>query len=88
MVADGDTKGPKRFINKQAEIVPEFANKAEHIPDIGHFIKCISTGLFKLAKENSELRGVHLLEAARIKTICADVSRVVREYGVELRRLN
>ena len=41
IIADGDIKGPKRFIKKQAEIVPELIGKADHIPDIGHFIKCI-----------------------------------------------
>ncbi|KAL7545104.1 hypothetical protein ACHAWF_008471 [Thalassiosira exigua] len=88
VVADGDTKGPKRFINKQAEIVPAFDNRAMHIPDIGHFIKCISGGLHKLAQQNSYLRGVNLLEAARIKTICSDVSGVLRWYGLKLKELS
>lgn len=62
--------------------------KADHIPDIGHFIKCISGRLHNLAKQNSHLRGVHLLEAAQIKTVCADISRIIRKYGVQLRQLN
>ena len=43
-IADGDTEGPKRFINNQSEIVPEFVGKSDNVPDIGHLIKCISAG--------------------------------------------
>ena len=53
-----------------------------------HFIKCISGGLHKVAADNSHLRGVRLLEAARIKTMCADISRALRSYGVEYRELS
>ena len=50
VVADGDTKGPKKFISKQAEIVGDsWEGKAEYVPDIGHFIKCISNAFFALA---------------------------------------
>ena len=85
-VADGDTKGPRRFIRTQAELVPSFAGKSEYLPDIGHFIKCISNSFFNLATKNSELRGKSLLEASRIKCICADISssRYLRDYGKEI----
>ena len=83
LIADGDTKCPDIFINKQSEIVPDFVGKADHVPDIGHFIKCISSGLHKLAKENSHLRAIQLSKAACIKIICTNVSRVVREYGTQ-----
>ncbi len=58
-IADGDTKGAVRFIKKQASIIPEFDGTAEYIPDIGHFIKCISNALYHIASQNSDLRGVH-----------------------------
>jgi len=57
VISDGDTKGPTRFINKQAELVPSFKGKAEYLPDIGHFIKCISNSLYALATNNVKLRG-------------------------------
>ena len=79
----GDTKGLDIFINKQAKIVPEFVGKADHVPDIGHFIKCISSGLHKLAKKNSHLRAIQLSKAACIKIIWTNISRVVREYGTQ-----
>ena len=60
VVADGNNKGPKKFISKQAEIVGDsWEGKAEYVPDIGHFIKCISNAFFALATkhpENSEAR--------------------------------
>ncbi|KAL7545351.1 hypothetical protein ACHAWF_015517 [Thalassiosira exigua] len=81
IIADGDTKGSKRFIKVQSEIVPSFVGVAEYFPDIGHFVKCISGGFHKLASNNAELRGVSLLESARIKAMVADISRILREYG-------
>ena len=72
-VADGDTKGAIRFIKKQASIIKEFEGIAIYVPDIGHFIKFISNALFYLAKNNSTLPGVSLLEASRIKAITTDI---------------
>mmetsp|Transcript_1674 Transcript_1674/g.2723 ORF Transcript_1674/g.2723 Transcript_1674/m.2723 type:complete len:294 (-) Transcript_1674:121-1002(-) len=86
-VADGDTKGAIRFINKQASIIQEFDSIAIYMPDIGHFIKCISNGLFKLSGQHSELRGVSLLEASRIKSICADITGIIKDYGKERKQI-
>ena len=86
-IADGDTKGPKRFIAQQAEFVPSFAGKGEYLPDIGHFIKCISNALYKLASNSPQLRGKMLLEPSRIRCICSDISKYLREYGDEIRKL-
>ena len=88
VIADGDTKGSKRMIKAQAEIVPSFAGRAEYFPDIGHFVKCISGGFHQLAGTNAELRGVSLLESARIKTMTADISRILRQYGKQYRSLD
>ena len=86
VIADGDTRGPNRFMETQAELVPTFAGKAEYLPDIGHFIKCISNSFYKLATKHTELRGKNLLEAPRIRCICSDISQYLRDFGVELRK--
>jgi hypothetical protein len=62
----------------------EFDDMAEYVPDIGHFIKCISNALFKLSGQNSELRGVSLLEATRIKAISSDITGIIKDYGKEV----
>ena len=47
LVTDGDTRGCKKFIEKQSELLGALVRGiAEHIPDIGHFIKTISNGFF------------------------------------------
>ena len=71
---DGDTKGCNRFIKAQTELVPEFLGTAVYMPDIGHFVKCISGGLHDLVKNCKELKGKSLLDEPRIKCIIADVS--------------
>ncbi|KAL7536484.1 hypothetical protein ACHAXR_007193 [Thalassiosira sp. AJA248-18] len=86
VIGDGDTKGPNKFIKKQVEIVPSFQGKAEYLPDIGHFIKCISNSFFALATKNAELRGKCLLEAPRIRCMCGDISKYLREYGDDYRK--
>lgn len=88
VITDGDTKGAKRLIAKQAQLVPEFSGKAEQFPDIGHFIKMMSGGLFKLRETNPERRGAQLLENDRIKTICADTSKKIRKFGSDLNALD
>lgn len=86
-VADGDTKGANRFINKQASIITEFDGIAIYLPDIGHFIKCISNALYALANKESTLRGAALLEANRIKAISTDITKILKEYGKEMERI-
>ncbi|EJK74880.1 hypothetical protein THAOC_03416 [Thalassiosira oceanica] len=88
LVTDGDTKGAKRFMAKQAELVPVFAGKAEQFPDLGHFIKAISTAFHKLKENNSDLRGKELLESVRIKVMCSDVAREIRQYGSKRKELD
>ncbi|EJK58916.1 hypothetical protein THAOC_20921 [Thalassiosira oceanica] len=88
VVTDGDTKGSKRFINKQVSLVPCFAGKAEQIPDIGHFIKAINNGFYKLKETCPELGGAKLLDAARIKVICSDVNKNIRQYGGKVAELD
>ena len=82
---DGDTKGCNRFIKTQAELVPSFAGEAVYMPDIGHFVKAISGGMHALIANCKDLSGKSLLDGARIKTITADISRALRDYGKQLR---
>eukprot|EP00986_Skeletonema_menzelii_P015095 scaffold11045_cov138-Skeletonema_menzelii.AAC.1 len=84
-VADGDTKGATRFINKQASIITEFDGIALYLPDIGHFIKCISNGFFNLAGKDNTLKGAALLEASRIKAISTDITKILKEYGKQMK---
>ncbi|EJK56195.1 hypothetical protein THAOC_23970, partial [Thalassiosira oceanica] len=84
VIADGDTRGPLRFISRQAELVGDsWKGKAQYCPDIGHFIKCISNALFTLANKNTELRGKNLLEPVRIKVLVSDILKYIREYGAD-----
>ena len=79
-IADGNTKGSTRLIKVQADFFPGFDGVAEYFPDIGHFVKCISGVFHKLTGSCAELRGVSLLESSRIKTMVADISRILRQY--------
>ena len=70
-----------KLIARQAEIIgKEAQNIAEQIPDIGHFIKCISNGFHTIRRKNKEFSGVGLLELKRIRSIFTDVSRHLRDY--------
>ncbi len=40
-----------------------------------------SNALYHIASQNSDLRGVSLLEASRIKAITADITRILKAYG-------
>ena len=83
LVTDGDTRGSIKFITLQNEIIGSAADRvAEHIPGIGHFIKCVSNGFYKLKEKNKEFSGVGLLDVSRIKAVSADVSRHLREYNI------
>jgi hypothetical protein len=81
VITDGDTRSPNKFIDAQAEIVgPAAAGAAERIPDIGHFIKTVSNGLYKAASDDPTLKGKDLLEPARIKMISSDLATHLRNY--------
>ena len=78
------TVSPKKFIEAQAEIVgPAADGVAERIPDIGHFIKTVSNGLYKLASEDPTLKGKDLLEPSRIKMISSDLAAHLRNYHAQ-----
>ena len=82
--SDGDTRGSFKFIDRQVELLGECVkNIAEHIPDIGHLIKCISNGFYTFKEKNKIYGGVNMLDVLRIKSISADVSRHIREFHKE-----
>ena len=76
VVSDGDCRGPKKFIQKQRDIVGDAANGiADRLPDTGHFLKTISNALFALP---SSLRGTNLLDGSRIRAIIGDITRHIK----------
>ena len=84
VVGDGDPRGSLKFMETQKQILQEPASvDSTHVPDIGHFIKCISNGFYKLRTTNKEVSGVGLLEPLRIRSMSADVSQHLREYKLE-----
>ena len=85
VITDGDTKGAIRLMKAQADLVTEFDGKGSQYPDVGHFMKCISGALHRLAGEG--FGGANLLEPARIKTIVADISKSIKSYGETFKKL-
>ena len=84
LVTDGDTRGCKKIIERQCELLGELVRGiAEHIPDIGHFIKTISNGFYKYKTDFKEYSGVGCLTPVRIKTISSDISRHLRMYKID-----
>lgn len=76
VVSDGDSRGPKKFIQKQRDIVGDAANGiADRLPDKGHFLKTISNALYALP---SSLRGKDMLDGCRIKAIIGDITRHIK----------
>jgi hypothetical protein len=53
---------------------------AQQLPDIGHFIKTVSNGLYSLGTKEKSLKGVQLLEPSRIRAISGDLARHLRAY--------
>ena len=69
LVADNDTRSPKKFIQSQHLIIVTPAdNKAEHFPDLGHAIKNCNNKFYALKNKNNELSGKHLLDTMRIRS--------------------
>ena len=63
------------MIRQSEEIVSKSKNIVELMPDIVHFIKCISNGSRSFKENNKEFSGVSILDPIRIKLISSDVSR-------------
>jgi hypothetical protein len=89
MVTDGDTHGAIKLFKAQEELLTKPYNitlprEPRQLPDIGHFIKTVSNGLYTLGNNNNALKGVSLLEPSRIRAISSDVSKHLRTYNNEL----
>jgi len=84
MVTDGDSRGAKRLIQKQVDVLLEHGfdatGLAKQVPDIGHFVKTVSNAFYKLANEDSTIKGAGLLEPTRIRALSSDVSKHLRRY--------
>ena len=81
IVSDGDTRGAFKLILSQEQILGDIVKgSAKPVPDIGHFIKCISNAFYKFKTENKEYDGVGMLQPLRIKSMSSDISRHLRTY--------
>ena len=53
IISDGDTRGCYKLILEQEIILgPAVKGIAKHVPDIGHFVKCISNAFYKFKLTN------------------------------------
>ena len=81
VVSDGDTKGANRLLDRQVDLLGLTKDeRGRCVPDLGHLIKCISNGFFKLKSTNTEFSGKKLLHPLRIKCMSSDISRFLRSY--------
>jgi hypothetical protein len=85
MVMDGDTH--RKLFKAQSELLKPYnvtlPREPRQLPDIGHFIKTVSNGLYMLGNNNKALKGVSLLEPSRIQAISSDVAKHLRTYNNE-----
>jgi hypothetical protein len=80
-VSDGDTRSPNKFVNAQKTIVGDAAeDDPERIPNIGHAMKGISIGFYKLSQADKTYSGVKQLTPNRIRAIVGDVSHHIHNY--------
>ena len=79
---DNDTRAAHAFIQEQNRIIGASADGvADHSPDKGHVMKCNNNALYKLAKDNPSIRGVHALGSKRINMPNLDISATLAEYS-------
>jgi hypothetical protein len=78
---DSNTTGARKFISTPKECIGDATKDiAVQVPDIGHFIKCISNSLYKLADGNKLLKDKYLLEPLRIRRIAGDVKWHLKSF--------
>lgn len=79
--SDNDTRASQAIIREQNEIMGTAADDlADHVPDLGHVLKCLSNSLFKLREVHKSLKGANCLSNLRIKAIVRDVRKVLDWY--------
>ena len=82
VVSDGDTRGSYKLILTQETILgTSVVDVAKVIPDIGHFIKCISNAFYTFKSKNTVFGGIGMLEPLRIKSMTSDISNHLRAYN-------
>jgi hypothetical protein len=80
--AVNDTNAAHAFIQEQNQIICASADGvADHSPDKGHMMKCNNNTLYKLAKVNPSIRGVHALGSKCINMLNLDISATLVEYS-------
>ena len=81
VTSDNNTRAPFRFIREQNQLIgTSVDNLAEHLPDIGHVMKCENNALFKIRQDDKSYSGVNLLSNLRIKSLVSDIKEVVDHY--------
>ena len=82
VVSDGDTRGTFRLILEQERILGKSVKGiAKPVPDIGHFIKCISNEFYKFKGLHKVYARTGMLEPLRIKSMTSDISKHLRKYN-------
>jgi hypothetical protein len=72
-------------MRKQREIIgpdnasSEDAQAVSH-PDINHHIKNASNNFYTTAANDKSFKGKHGLNSVRIRTICSDITKVIKQY--------
>lgn len=81
--ADNDTRAARAFIQEQSRIIGVSADGvADHSPDKGHVMKCNNNALYKLAKDNPWIRGVHAFGPKWIKNKDAELGHQRNSDGI------
>ena len=83
LVIYGDTRGCKKFIDRQYKLIGALVEGiAQHIMDIGYFIKTNSNCFYKFKLDHKEYSLVGLLDLIKIESISSNISRYLRNYNV------
>lgn len=81
VVTDNDTKAANKIIETQNNIMgPVVDGKAEWYPDKSHLLKCTSNSIFEARAKDKSLNSRFCCSNQRIKSICTDISKVVKAY--------
>ena len=84
VTSDNDNRIPLSFIQEQNQLIgTSMDNLAEHLPDIGHVMKCDNNALFKIRQDDKSYSGVNLLSNLRIKCLVSEIKEVVDHYEYE-----
>ena len=89
LVADNDTRSPKKFIQSQHQTIGTPADKkAEHFTDLGHTIKNCRKKFYALKNKSNELWDKNILDPMRIRSIMGDVRKCLKKYQPYINKKN